>query len=311
MKRFKAYSLILAAIMLASCSSHGGGSDSDGTIYAGGGLPGSGGGSSSSDGATTTVSYTSYDSRNGYLNIDGGQYQTCTLTGNSQSGTITLSDGIKSDLMGSYVAMGNTANAATNLVALSSMIEVSGSIIEGCFTVSFRNSACTCTVLVTKDFSIIKSSSGVHGIELCTGIAARSYDGTGEETGIAPGSAEDPVNGTKWTHHSKVDPEYFRRVIAGETSGMVSFLGFENGYDNVSSESPYTISKIGNGYKICYSFWSMSNSLGEWSSIVYYLTIPDAGATECSQYVTKSGYDSINGAYTDTIDQGTWYKIPE
>ena len=97
--------ILSAAAILSSCSSHGGSKDGGGAIYTGGGSPGASGGSggsSSSGGGTTTAMYTSYDSAGGYLNVEGGQYRTCMLVGNSTGGTITLSDGIRDDLTGTY-----------------------------------------------------------------------------------------------------------------------------------------------------------------------------------------------------------------
>ncbi|MBP5465181.1 MAG: hypothetical protein J6Y13_08450, partial [Treponema sp.] len=79
----------------------------------------------------------SYDSTGGYLNVEGGQYQTCTLTGNSTGGTITLSNGTQANLTGTYGTTGNSSGRAGNTVSLAA----SGSTeikIEGCWTITFN-----------------------------------------------------------------------------------------------------------------------------------------------------------------------------
>ncbi|MCR5621762.1 MAG: hypothetical protein K6G18_07880 [Treponema sp.] len=287
------------AAMLASCDYwdedwYKGGKSESTAVAGSSGSSGSssGSGETAATEATTTVVYTSYDSRNGYLNIDGGQYQTCTLTGNSQGGTITLSDGIKADLTGSYVAMGSTANAAANPVALS-MIEISGSIIEGNFTVTFFGGILTSKVLVTKDFLIAKSvaSDGATFV-YALGKAARNYEGAGGGTGIVPGSAEDPVNGTKWKYIGSL------------------YYAFTDGYLN-NGPGPYTVSKTDDGYKICWGFWD--NSMGDvaWLTVHYELMIDNFNATEGSFKFVASGWDNIQGSWNNIVDYSPLYKITE
>ncbi len=261
-------------------------SSSSGT---GGSSGGNGGSSSSSAEGTTTVSYTSYDSLGDYLNIDGGQYRTCTLTGNSTGGMIVLSDGIKADLTGSYVAMGGgTRNsgsslslAATEIGGIPNVIP-SGILIEGSFTVTF-SSGITCYIIVDKDFIIEKdiSSSGQTVFHVA-GKAARDYDSAGDVTSIVPGSAEDPVNGTAWAIRSYSRPDH--RFDGGYVKNLTGDKTF----------GPYTVSKTDEGYKICWGFWSMTEPIfGYWHSLYYNFTIADANTTEASYWVTSSRYDNV------------------
>lgn len=90
-----------------------------------GGSSSSSSSSSSGSNAVATVVFSSRDAQANYINVDGGHYQTATLNGNSTGGSITLSNGTKTDLTGTY---GTVALAAVGSTASS---------IEGTWNVSF------------------------------------------------------------------------------------------------------------------------------------------------------------------------------
>lgn len=284
-------------LLCASCSSHGGGKNSGGPTYAGGGS------SPSAGSETTTASYTSYDSAGGYLNVEGGHYQTCTLTGNSTGGTITLSNGTQANLTGTYGTPGSSSGRAGNTVSLaaSDSMEIK---IEGCWTITFNGvtTSGTYSLFATAGFiSIRHTASNGSTIIVTAGAATDStHAPAGEGVSIAPGSASDPFAGTEW----------------GPISGTV-FWYFENGaaYNgpkgnpNTTYFGPYTVSQTSEGYKICFNFGELNvNNTAiqyqAWAIGFCSITIQNENATEGSWY-TESYADS-----TAKGKQITYLKTP-
>ncbi|MBP5157830.1 MAG: hypothetical protein ILP18_08175, partial [Treponema sp.] len=113
-------------------------------------------GNTTTTGGTTQAVYTSYDSAGGYFNVEGGQYRTCTLTGNSQGGTITLSDGILADLTGTYGTPDSTSARDTpGALAAASNGELR---IEGCWSVTFNGASTSYSysILVNRELISIR-----------------------------------------------------------------------------------------------------------------------------------------------------------
>lgn len=306
----------VAAALLSSCSHGGSGGGSDGATYYGGGLSGSGGSSSGTGGGTTTATYVSYDQAGGYLNIDGGKYQTCILRGNSEGGTITLTDGIKDELTGTYgSASGSGTALAASAVSLAATVSTEIRI-EGCWTVTFGglSRSYSYSVLVTRNLISIRctGSDGTKG--LFTAGAAVSADRADTLAGgnVVPGSADDPFNGTRW----------------GGSLNSLSLFKFVNGTFYRNSRQweacgPYTVSRTGDGYKVCFFFLeqaaSGSNSSRNWDhwSLAYLtLTTTGAGATEADYgtevTTTYSGSgNAVNGTYDYAQQNGTLYKVTQ
>ncbi len=315
MKNFLALAAALLSMtaMLASCSSHGGGSDGGGEIY-GGGLGYTGGGSGATPaGGTVRAVYTSYDRAGGYLNVEGGQYRTCTLTGNSNGGTITLSDGIKDDLTGTYgsasAPSGGTALAAAASVELR---------IEGCWSVSFSGADrnYSYSVFVTDELLSIRCSGRDGMTALITAGAAVSAEHASDMTGggIAPGSAEDIFNGTKWTNAGSgvLSDSYLFKF----EDGTVYRFG-DDDHPYAYPYGPYTVRRTGDGYKVCFGFYEAGGtpaggSSGIWQLAYFSLTLGGPGATEGDCVIevslTYSGASPF-GDYYGSFDYSRLYKL--
>lgn len=284
-----------AVLLFASCSSHGGGKNSGGPTYA------VGGNSPSAGAETTTATYTSYDSAGGYLNIEGGHYQTCTLTGNSTGGTITLSNGTQANLTGTYGTPGGSTGRAGNAVSLAAdSIEIK---IEGCWTITFNGATTSYTysLFATVGFLSIQciASNGSKLIVTAGAATDSTHAPAGEGVSIAPGSVSDPFAGTAW----------------GITSDGYEQWYFENGAaysgrrGNGSYLGPYTVSQTSEGYKLCFGFAELSINNTEiqyqaWAIGSQTITIQSAGAAEGSWY-TESYADS-----TAKGKQITYLKTP-
>lgn len=327
MKKLKKLALLAAvamtAALFASCDYWGKDwyetGDSENAPLNGSGVSGSSGNSgtpAASTAGTTQAVYTSYDSAGGYFNVGGGQYRTCTLVGNSQGGTITLSNGVLADLTGTYGNPDGTSGSSP--VALAAAAESGEIRIEGCWTVTFNgaNRSYSYSVLVTKNLISIRCTGSDGTKALFTAGAAVSADHADAVAGgsVVPGSADDPFNGTRW----------------GSTpSNNIGLFKFENGTfyrytGHYEAFGPYTVKRTGDGYKVCFGFLeqsaSGSNSNGSWDywNLGYHtLTIRDAGATEAKYVVevtlTYSGSgNAVNGTYDYSADYSiTYYKVTE
>ncbi len=130
-------------------------SGSDLPTYSTSGSTGSSSSGSSASGQTATIAYKSSDSRGGYINVEGGQYKTCTLSGNSRGGTITLSDGVLANLTGTY----GTPDSTVALAAADS------SVIEGSWSVTFQGITTTYSysISVTNGHFAMKRTSSNGG----------------------------------------------------------------------------------------------------------------------------------------------------
>ena len=293
-----AAAVLSAALLLASCR-HAGGGGGGGAVY----TPSSGSsGGGTEAAASTTATYTSYDSAGGYFNVNGGQYRTCTLTGNSTGGTITLSNGVSPNLTGSY----GTPNGSVSLTAAPN-VELK---IEGCFTVTFNgvSSSYSYSVLITRELISLRCV-GSNGTKiLYTAGAAVSSDSAAAATGngIAPGSTGDPFNGTRWSSYS-INDEY---PCLFKDGGVYRYTSvYKNGAyeDEYQYWYSYIVVKTSDGYKLCYDIKesTLENMSGSaWAVVFWSLTVPDASAVEGQKRLETHGYGYANG-YTARVDQVT------
>lgn len=288
MKRFRHFTLVAAVVavaavattLLASCSHGGSGS---GAAYTGGGSSGGSGSPSGTGSGTTTATYVSYDQAGGYLNIDGGKYQTCILSGNSEGGTITLTDGIKDDLTGTY---GVPASGSGGMALAASAVSLASSIsvdirIEGTWDVTVHasgtSSGISFTLFAAYGMITLKTTDHNGNTGKFTAGTATDIGNNPDSDGtpIIPGSAEDPFNGTDW----------------GQRTALVGIYRFENGsvYTSIGNFyiCPYLVRRTSEGYKVCFNFAETNfegNSNGthyrQWSFGFNTFTIASMSATE-------------------------------
>ncbi len=299
-----AAAVLSAAVLLASCRHAGGGGGGGGAVY----TPSSGSsGGGSGSAASTTATYTSYDSAGGYFNVNGGQYRTCTLTGNSTGGTITLSNGVAPNLTGSY----GTPNGSVSLAAAPN-VELK---IEGCFTVTFNgvSHSYSYSVLITRELISIRGTGSNGTKVLYTAGAAVSSDSAAAATGsgIAPGSAGDPFNGTGWSINANETGAGFRFE-----NGAVTPLGLYANSPAPYFSGPYTVSRTGDGYKVCFGFQEQSIS-GSYTggtynffSLAYYtFTISDASTEEVQLAVEGIHARSQTGTHSYNYENQASYVM--
>ncbi len=280
-----AAAVLSAALLLASCRHAGGGGGGGGAVY----TPSSGSsGGGTEAAASTTATYTSYDSAGGYFNVNGGQYRTCTLTGNSTGGTITLSNGTGEDLSGTY----GTPPSSTVSLAASVNVEVR---IEGVWVVSLYASGsvsgCTFTMFVTSGFLTFKWTDRNGNECSCTGGAATNLSSNPDSDGtpISPGSAEDPFNGTEWDFSlgRTTNPAY--RFDNGTCYCLGSYFG------------PYLVRRTSEGYKVCFNFveidYGTIRNANPWAYAFMTFTISSTDAIEPNDRIqTETFYigDQLN-----------------
>ena len=199
----------------------------------------SGSGSSSVAGRQQLV-YTSTDSRNGYFTVNGGEYRTCTVSGNSSGGTVTFSNGTAPDLTGSF---GQEVVAKALPVALSAAF-VGDAIVQGRgWTLTFQYPmSCTYTAFVCDCFICIKEVSE-NGIETMFMV--------GDSTGIVPGSADDPFSGNQYYGF------YFE-------NGVIYYgdIGSKRSHNNEFPVYEYIVKRADDGYKALFCFFSYTNDYG-------------------------------------------------
>ncbi len=215
----------------------------------------SGSGSSSVAGRQQLV-YTSTDSRNGYFNVNGGEYRTCTVSGDSNGGTVTFSNGTSPDLTGSF---GQEVAAKAIPVALSAAFVGDGIIQGRGWTITFQYPiCCTYTAFIGNCFICIKEVSE-NGIE-------KMFMG-GDGTVIVPGSADDPFSGNQYYAF------YFE-------NGVVYYgdIGSKRSHNNEFPIYEYIVKETDDGYKalFCFSSYRYESGFSLMQNAVLLLRSKDA-----------------------------------
>ena len=315
MKMLGKFSLVMSlalAVLLASCDYWGEEwyKNQKEDVVSSNVTSGSSGSSTSSGNTTTTCGttqavYTSYDSAGGYFNVEGGQYRTCTLTGNSQGGTITLSDGVLADLTGTYGTPSSSADGSPVALAAASSGDASVALaaessvklkIEGSWAVSFsgRTIRCSYSILVTNGMFALRESSENGTTRIYVGGNAAGGDASGWlGSYVASGSAVDPVNGTKWYSDS-----YSSHPYLFKDGGF-----YEHSSDGkYEYSSPYIVGRTSSGYKIFYNIREYSgeyNIEGYIASSAWIMhsecfTISSSSATEGDRGWEYHGYATVS-----------------
>lgn len=245
----------------------------------------SGSGSSSVAGRQQLV-YTSTDSRNGYFNVNGGEYRTCTVSGDSNGGTVTFSNGTAPDLTGS---LGQEVVAKAIPVALSAAFVGDGIIQGRGWTITFQYPiSCTYTAFICGWFICIKEVSE-NGIETM-------FMG-GDSTGIVPGSADDPFSGNQYYGF------YFE-------NGIIYYgdIGSKRSHNNEFPIYEYIVKETDDGYKalFCFSSYRYESGISLMQNAALLLRSKD---TDEALYYAEI-YSVVDGkvSFGDTKSFGSYWK---
>ncbi|MCR5622177.1 MAG: hypothetical protein K6G18_10015 [Treponema sp.] len=291
--------LVAASVMMSSCDywdeewyKEGGGTGNSTAPSAStsSGSGGSSGNPSSSTPATTgRVAFTSSDSQNGYINVNGGQYRTCTLAGNSIGGTITLSNGTAADLTGTY---GTVALAAAS----------NGVTIEGSWPVTFAGVSGSFALAVTGSGFTLSWTKPDGSVQTFTASSDAGSSGSSA-------SAQSPV----------AISELYGKTFTSECSDSVRITSTGEIVWTVASVLPggtpeertstYTL----NGNKISADFTLQDSSTmhAEWTIVsATRLSRTSSGVTGYYDLATASGSGTVAGSGTTTTPASTTPAFP-
>ena len=248
-------------------------------------------GSDSASGSSSVVAgkqkqvYTSADSRNGYFNVNGGEYRTCTVYGDSNGGTVTFSDGTSTDLTGSF---GQEVAAKAMPVALSAMFVGDGIVKGRGWTLTFQYPINNTYTMFFGDCFICIKEVSENGIE-------KMFMG-GDGTGILPGSADDPFSGNQFYGY------YFENGIV--------YIG-DYGTNLLNTDCPiyeYIVKNTDDGYKALFCFSSYQNDNGAFFMQNAALLLKNKDDDE-AQFFSEI-YAEVDGKVTigDSRYTGTYWK---